>query len=260
MPKSVFVSYSRKDARWLERLRVHLTPFVRGGVLEIWDDTKITPGARWRAEIERALSRAAASIVLVSPDFLASDFVAVHELPQLLRKAEREGTPVMPIVVEACELALHPALAALQALHAPGRPLSRLRRPASEQVLATVAARIGALVADDAPPRLPPRDDGDSRDTSLLDDLLLATVTLSMLCALEGAEPMSLTELERTLRIRSRKRAFEALEQLTNAGWVERRRTTRPATFVLTPEGARQRQRLSAACVGPLSAMEARAR
>lgn len=41
---SVFISYSHEDVVWLERLRVHLTPLVRENKIEIWDDTKITPG------------------------------------------------------------------------------------------------------------------------------------------------------------------------------------------------------------------------
>ena len=80
----VFVSYSHADAEHLQRLRVHLRPFERAGLVDVWADTRLRPGQRWRQEIELALERAAVSILLVSADFLASDFVADNELPPLL--------------------------------------------------------------------------------------------------------------------------------------------------------------------------------
>ena len=100
--KTIFVSYSHRDRPWLDRLYVHLKPFERNGRLELWNDEKIAPGAQWRQEIEQAIDRAAASVLLVSADFLASDFVAVHELPRLLKKADRAR--VLPIIVAPCEL------------------------------------------------------------------------------------------------------------------------------------------------------------
>ena len=64
---TVFVSYSRTDSRWLQRLQVHLKPFARRGDLVLWDDTKIDPGDRWRSAIRDAIERAAASVLLISP-------------------------------------------------------------------------------------------------------------------------------------------------------------------------------------------------
>ncbi len=49
MRNLVFISYSRKDARWLEMLKTHLKPFERAGVINRWDDTKIEPGAAMEA-------------------------------------------------------------------------------------------------------------------------------------------------------------------------------------------------------------------
>lgn len=52
---SVFISYSHKDARFLDRLVEHLAYFERNNLLKVWSDKNITPGAQWREEIKQAI-------------------------------------------------------------------------------------------------------------------------------------------------------------------------------------------------------------
>jgi hypothetical protein len=147
---TVFVSYCGKNRRWLDRLKVHLKPYDRRGDLDLWDDSNIDAGDHWHSEISAAIDRAAASVMLVSADFLASDFVAVHELPKLLHKAANKGARILPIYVEPCDLANHAALAALQAVNSPQKPLAELTRVEAERVLVRVAEAIGKILSPDA--------------------------------------------------------------------------------------------------------------
>jgi hypothetical protein len=119
----VFISYSHRDAWALERLRVHLRPLERDGVLESWDDTRISTGRRWREEIREALAAAKVAVLLVSADFLASDFIADEELPRLLEAGEKEGLLVMPVVLKPSRFRRTPRISQFQAVNSADSPL-----------------------------------------------------------------------------------------------------------------------------------------
>jgi DNA-binding MarR family transcriptional regulator len=257
----VFVSYCHRDERWLKRLQVHLAPYVRRGDVDLWDDTKITPGELWRPAIRDAIDRAVAAVLLISADFLASEFIVAEELPPLLDRAEKRGARIFVLVVRPCTLDAHPKIASYQALNQPDKPLSSMK-PSSkaEDVLARVSAQIAHLIG--GPSRVDRKVNGGLRtfDTDgerLFEDLQFAAVVLSILDALVGrnGDPPAYTisDLTRVLNIRSRRLGYCAVERLLVAGWVEKRRSDRiHTTFSITPEGVRQLQLLTAASDGPL--------
>jgi hypothetical protein len=143
----VFISYSHKDAEWLERIRVHLRPLEREGLVGLWDDTRIRPGTKWREEITRALETARSAVLLVSADFLASDFCTEIELVRLLQRAAERGVRILPVIVSPCQLSSSPGLAALQAINMPSRTLIEMDRGEQERVLVGLAAAVSETLA-----------------------------------------------------------------------------------------------------------------
>jgi len=134
----VFISYSHKDKEWLERLQIMLAPLKRKGIVKVWADTDIDPGKKWKAEIERALKQAKVAVLLVSQDFLASEFIHDNELPSLLEAAEKEGVtilwvPVRQSLYEVTDIAHY------QAVCDPDMPLYALTLPQQDAVLKKTA-------------------------------------------------------------------------------------------------------------------------
>jgi hypothetical protein len=101
MPDEVFVSYSHKDKRWRDEFLDHLKPYLRNGSVTAWSDKEIAPGSQWFEEIQRALRRTRVAVLLVTHNFLASDFIHEHELTPLLKEAASSGVRVLWIPVGA---------------------------------------------------------------------------------------------------------------------------------------------------------------
>lgn len=152
MRKTVFISYSRKDADWLTRLQVHLKPLARGHDVDVWDDTRIKAGDRWREEIEAALDRAVIAIILVSADLLASDFVWKEEMPKLLGSARDGGLRLLPVLVRPC-LYEESGLAPFQTVNREGPALAKRSLAEQDEALADVARAVLRAVREAEPPR-----------------------------------------------------------------------------------------------------------
>ena len=91
-----------------------------------------------------ALETSRVAILLISANFLASDFIEEHELPTLLERAKAGGTTIIPIILSPC-LFTHTSLAAFQAINNPDQPLSKMTHSKQDQVFANLAQTIMKL-------------------------------------------------------------------------------------------------------------------
>ena len=125
-PDQVFVSYSHKDERWFNDLQTHLNPYLREGSITAWSDRRIRPGELWLEQIKTALAKTKVAVLLVTPAFLASDFIHKQELGPLLKEAEAGGVTILWIHVRACSYHVSP-LKNYQAAFDPTQPLAQMR-------------------------------------------------------------------------------------------------------------------------------------
>ena len=144
---SLFISYSHHDEHWKDELSKWLEPLEQQGLIKKWDDSEIKAGDTWRNEIEKALAEAKAAILLVSQDFLFSDFISYNELPRLLEKAAGEGLRTFWIPVSTSTITFsHPEISKYQALIDPKKPLDQLEEAERNQAFHQIYEKIKAVV------------------------------------------------------------------------------------------------------------------
>jgi predicted acylesterase/phospholipase RssA len=148
--RDVFISYAHKDQQWLHRILQHLRPLVTAGTITIWSDEDIEAGQFWRKELDEAIGRARVALLLVSPSYLRSDFVAAQEFPALIRAAEERRTVLTWVLLSEATYQSTP-VANLQAAHDPGQPLDALETDALERALSEIANKIAKAFRTGAP-------------------------------------------------------------------------------------------------------------
>lgn len=125
--------------------QVHIAPLERSGMVEKWDDTEIAPGSEWKEEIANAIRSAKVAVLLISPYFTASEFIAESELPVLLEAAEHEGTVILPVLISPSSLG---DLAKFQAVNSPSKPHVDLKRGDRDRVWVKLVEAITAALND----------------------------------------------------------------------------------------------------------------
>jgi formylglycine-generating enzyme required for sulfatase activity len=144
----LFISYSHHDEHWLEKLRTHLKPLESLYGLERWDDSLIRPGDKWLEEIETALARAQVALLLVSPDFLASDFIQGNELPELLRSAEKDGLKIIWLPLRPSSWELYPDIRQYQAIMSPAKTLAQMSEVDQDLAMVEITKEIQQTFAE----------------------------------------------------------------------------------------------------------------
>lgn len=119
-----FISYSHQDVDALKRLHVHLANLCREGRVNTWFDHEILAGNVLDDEISQQLEAADLFLLLVSPDFIASNYCVEREMQRALERHDAGEAQVVPIIIEPCEWAAMPELRRLKAVPKDGVPVS----------------------------------------------------------------------------------------------------------------------------------------
>jgi hypothetical protein len=139
-----FICYAHRDVEFMERLRIHLRPYERNSAVKVWSDVNIGAGKEWREEIRNALAESQAAVLLVSPDFLASDFIHQNELPRLLKAAEKEGLTVLWVPISDSSYTETP-IAKYQAVSDPAKPLKMMSEGGQDRVWVRLCTQLKNL-------------------------------------------------------------------------------------------------------------------
>jgi hypothetical protein len=99
MPRNVFISYAREDASYCDTLLRYLKFLEIKGLITVWHDGVIVPGSGWDVEIKKHVNEAEIILLLVSNDFLISDYINKVELKQALALRNGKRARVIPIVI-----------------------------------------------------------------------------------------------------------------------------------------------------------------
>src|SRR5437899_10172103 len=103
MPVKVFCCYAHENEPLLKRLKTYLTPMQRQGLIHIWHDRDISAGTAWEQEIREQLNTAQIILLLVSPDFMASDYCYSIEMQRALERHKRKEARVIPVILRSID-------------------------------------------------------------------------------------------------------------------------------------------------------------
>jgi hypothetical protein len=123
MAAKVFISYSHRDEKALERLHKHLVMLRRDGLIETWHDRQIKAGEALDNAISKELERCDLFLALVSPDYLDSKYCYEKEMQRAIKRAEEGTLIIVPIILEPCDWQSSP-LAKFKAVPKDGHPVT----------------------------------------------------------------------------------------------------------------------------------------
>jgi tetratricopeptide (TPR) repeat protein len=99
MPVNLFYCYAHEDEELLTRLKPHLNPLQRQGLIDVWYSREISPGTEWERELDKHLNAAPIILLLVSPDFMNSDYCYSIEMKRAMERHELGEAHVIPIIL-----------------------------------------------------------------------------------------------------------------------------------------------------------------
>ncbi len=118
----IFFSYAHEDEALLNQLKSHLRPLQRQGIIDVWYDRDISAGTEWEREISQHLDSSQIILLLVSPDFMDSDYCYSIEMKRAIERHDRGDAIVIPIILRHV-LWKGTTLGKLKALPTDGKPV-----------------------------------------------------------------------------------------------------------------------------------------
>lgn len=100
---SIFFSYSHADEKLRDELEVHLSMLKRQGVIETWHDRRIPPGTDIDYTIDVNIEKADIILLLVSPDFMASEYCYAREMARAMDRHKEGSAVVVPVILRPCD-------------------------------------------------------------------------------------------------------------------------------------------------------------
>ncbi|MFH1679072.1 MAG: toll/interleukin-1 receptor domain-containing protein, partial [Candidatus Eisenbacteria bacterium] len=165
---TIFLAYSHSDEDVRNELEKQLAVLKRSGEIATWHDRRIPPGDDWKGTIDRNLETADIVLLLVSADFLASDYCYDVEAKRALERHDRKEARVIPVILRDCDWKNSP-LGRLQALPEDGRPVAKFP-DRDEALLAVVVGIRKVLPTDVGSTTRPPADDGKRMSKARMQD------------------------------------------------------------------------------------------
>src|SRR5271169_4888818 len=111
----IFVSYSHADKAWKKRFETISKPLSRAESMVFWSDENIKMG-EWEQQIEAKMKDAIAAVLLISDNFLASDYIVGKELPYLIHASKTRDLKIIWAYLEPCDLKRFPQIKKFQAM------------------------------------------------------------------------------------------------------------------------------------------------
>jgi hypothetical protein len=149
MPIQVFFSYAQKDEALRDSLETHLAALMRSGTIQAWHDRKVIPGTNWQETIDERIAQSSLILLLVSADFLASDYCYGVEMKRAMEMQRSGEAQVIPVILRACDRNL-PPLAGLAALPRDGKAVTSW--PNQDEAWSDVVQGIRQAIAQLEPP------------------------------------------------------------------------------------------------------------
>src|SRR6266567_1438937 len=180
----IFYSYARLDKRLRDELEKHLEPLKRSGQIITWYDREIQPGNDWEHEIKNQLDTADIILLLLSPNFVSSNYCYGQEMQQALERQKRGDVCIIPIVLRPVSWQELP-IGNLQALPSDGKPVStwRHRGEAFEDIVRGISQVVSAFqrlrTSQDAEREEEKKTSSQAQQLSLFTNELLAKMNIA---------------------------------------------------------------------------------